>query len=85
MPYIRQSIRLFIDAGAAPRTAGELNYALTREIKRYMDVKGLDYSIISDITGALEGTKAEFQRRVVAPYEDKKILLNGDIYDAFTN
>ena len=85
MPYISPIMRLAIDAGTAPTTSGELNYAFTREILRYIDVQGLDYSIINDIVGALEGAKAEFQRRVVAPYEDRKIAQNGDVYHAPTN
>jgi hypothetical protein len=35
---------------------------------------------VNDVVGALDGAKAEFQRRVVAPYEDKKIRENGDVY-----
>ena len=30
--------------------------------------------------GALEAAKLEFYRRVVAPYEDQKMLDNGDVY-----
>jgi hypothetical protein len=35
---------------------------------------------MNDVVGALEGAKAEFQRIVVAPYEDKKMAENGDVY-----
>ena len=47
---------------------------------KYMQQHGLNYRVINDIVGAAEGAKAEFQRRVAAPYEDKKILQNGDVY-----
>lgn len=30
--------------------------------------------------GAIEAAKLEFYRRVVAPYEDQKLLDNGDVY-----
>lgn len=39
-----------------------------------------NYQGINDIIGALEGAKAEFQRRKVADYEDTKIAENGDVY-----
>jgi hypothetical protein len=31
------------------------------------------------ITGVLENIKQEYYRRVAEPYEDKKIIENGDI------
>jgi hypothetical protein len=37
------------------------------------------YPKIAMITGVLENIKQEFYRRVASPYEDKKILENGDI------
>ena len=50
------------------------------EMKGYLEAKGESYKTINDIVGALEGAKAEFQRRIVAPYEDKKRQINGDVY-----
>jgi hypothetical protein len=41
---------------------------------------GLSYQTINDIVGALEGAKLEFYRRVAVPYEDKKIIENGDVF-----
>ena len=35
---------------------------------------------IRSASGALESAKLEFYRRVVAPYEDEKMNLNGDVY-----
>lgn len=79
MPYIEQSRRKDL-LHAEIKTAGELNYMLTMTVKRYLDSKGLSYPTINDIVGALESAKAEFQRRVVAPYEDAKIKDNGDVF-----
>jgi len=74
MPYIT-------DKGCPkPANAGELNYLITLLINDYITDHGLRYSKINDIIGALEGAKAEFQRRIVGPYEDKKIEENGDVY-----
>jgi hypothetical protein len=82
MPYIKQEDRTALLSGEleAARTAGELNFVFTQEIKEYIKIKGLSYQTINDVVGALEGAKAEFQRRVVAPYEDTKIQSNGDVY-----
>lgn len=79
MPYIQQDARYFIINGGEPGTAGELNYAITMLLRRYYDA-GPSYSRANDVLGALEGAKLEFYRRVVAPYEDKKIAANGDVY-----
>jgi len=85
MPYIpdedrtRLGIAYFMHEDC-PNTAGELNYLFTMLAKQYVEKKGLSYQVINDIIGAFEGAKAEFQRRVVGPYEDKKIEDNGDVY-----
>lgn len=77
MPYITQDRRR--EAWSHPNSAGELNYAFTNLIIGYLR-PGISYQTINDIIGALEGAKAEFYRRVVVPYEDKKIKENGDVY-----
>lgn len=79
MPYIDAKNRFEV-GDRCPRTAGELNFAFTQIAILYMRNNGLCYQTINDIVGALEGAKAEFQRRVVAPYEDQKIKENGDVY-----
>ena len=78
MPYIEEKDRA--RAKHAPRTPGELNYAITRLLHNYLRLKGLNYTFINDCLGALEGSKLEFNRRVVASYEDTKIAQNGDVH-----
>lgn len=86
MPYIlpstREAFKKAGEEGHQPRTrtAGELNYEITLKLIKFIRCNGLDYQSINDVIGALEGAKAEFQRRVVAPYEDRKIKVNGDVY-----
>jgi hypothetical protein len=80
MPYIKQEDREL--ANTIPTTAGELNFNFTETINRYLLNKDkLNYQAINDVIGALEGAKQEFIRRVVNPYEDTKIIENGDVYD----
>ena len=79
MPYIVNDRRA--TARTHPATAGELNYAFTELMLYYTRFKGLNYQTINDIIGAINGTKTEFERRIVGPYEDKAIERNGDVYD----
>lgn len=79
MPYITQDLRDDIDSGAIPQTAGELNYLLTVTALEYLREKGESYTAYNDVLGALEGCKLELYRRRVAPYEDFKMELNGDV------
>jgi len=61
--------------------AGELNYILTEIIIRFLKRNGgFRYKDINDAIGALECCKQELYRRLVAPYEDKKIKENGDVF-----
>jgi hypothetical protein len=88
MPYIlpqdRQKLKPATDAliGVIDQTttAGDLNYMISLMAKAYIDAKGLRYEHLNAVVGALDSCKAEFQRRVVAPYEDVKIGENGDVY-----
>jgi len=83
VPYIKQRDRERAEPVLAVcNTAGELNFAFTKLAIEYVGRHGLSYQTCNDIVGALDGAKAEFQRRVVAPYEDKKIIENGDVYPA---
>jgi hypothetical protein len=61
-------------------TSGELNYKITLLLLAYLDDHTFNYQTLNDIVGAVESAKAEFQRRVVNPYEDEKIVQNGDVY-----
>jgi hypothetical protein len=81
MPYIEQTRRneiLTTDVG--PTGAGELTFALTEEIDRYHGDHGLTFVTIANVIAALEATKLEYYRRVVARYEGVKAIDNGDVY-----
>lgn len=81
MPYIKPENREGFAITAVPDNAGELNYAFTFTIKKYLEIKKeLNYQVINDILGALDGAKQEFYRRVAVPYETEKIKENGDVY-----
>jgi hypothetical protein len=96
MPYIIEKRRDYFDHALALmidtiRCAegeiqkGDLNYIISQMVIEYCKIKGISYSTCSDVTGLLNDVKVEFERRVVRPYEDKKIKENGDIYDRLQN
>jgi hypothetical protein len=61
-------------------SCGDLNYAISLILSVYLANNGTQYRTFNDIVGALECAKSEFIRRIVNPYEDQKIISNGDIY-----
>lgn len=56
---------------------GEINYSFSRILAKSMGK--ISYSKIAMITGVLQNIQQEFYRRIASPYEDKKIVENGDI------
>ncbi len=84
MPYIKPERRAALDAyintlGMGIGDAGELNYAITMLLHKYLGYTGVYYYTLNEVMGVLECVKQEFYRRVVVPYEEEKIKLNGDI------
>jgi hypothetical protein len=82
MPYIKQEYRKQLDSlKRGPWSAGELNYEITKLFNRYIKAQGgLSYQALNDCVGAAHCAVLELYRRRAAPYEDSKILENGDVY-----
>ena len=90
MPYIKKEDRArfeqlvsdFSALCAAQRpNAGEMNYLITRLILEWMgDPQTWNYEKINTVSGFMTEALAEFRRRVVGPYENRKIEENGDVY-----
>jgi hypothetical protein len=87
MPYIRKidrdmfkSVQLpfKIQADLNRLNAGQLNYIITWIIDRQLT--NANYARYNEIIGALECCKLELYRRMIVPYENKKIKENGDVY-----
>ena len=87
MPYIKKEQRPEIDALIEPiikkvsglpleEQDGSLNYAITKIMKSVYPRK---YFHLNRGLGVLTAIKDEFYRRDVAPYEDVKIIENGDV------
>lgn len=81
MPYIKRDRRELVES-QGPVTAGDLNYIFTMIIQDYLPCPAR-YDDYNEVVGVLECCKQELYRRMVVPYEDKKIIENGDVYDGF--
>jgi hypothetical protein len=86
MTYIRKELRKMLDKPHYnPIDPGELNYKLTNICLKYLYSQAYcggepNYRRFNEVIGALECAKQELYRRAVAPYKDKKIEENGDVY-----
>jgi len=69
------------DNGPIPQNPGELNYIFSSFIDSYVKRKGLSYTTLNEVIGVLECCKMEVYRRVAAPYEDRKLQINGDVFE----
>ena len=58
--------------------SGELNYVVSSIVWQLFG-RNMCYETANSLNGALGSIQAEFYRRHVAPYEDKKLIENGDI------
>lgn len=93
MPYITEAAKARVEE-FGPSSPGELTYLLTEVIMDYykkansengmsgglLRPGGGGYGAIAEILGCLESTKLEFYRRIVVPYEFKKMNENGDVF-----
>jgi hypothetical protein len=80
MPYIDGKVRERLEFHThSAVTAGELNYQITQLVLDYIERKGMSYTVCNEAIGAMECAKLELYRRKLAPYEDKKIVENGDL------
>lgn len=78
MPYITEDKKPLV-LKTMPRTSGELNYTLTFFVQKFLG-NSPNYDKYNSAIGALEACKLEMYRRAVAPYEDKKMEENGDVW-----
>ncbi len=88
MPYIKKEEREKLDhwvdnvlfhMSSIESKDGAVNYVITRIIDDIYGKGG--YAVFNRAMGVLDCVSKEFYRRKVAPYEDKKIQENGDVYD----
>ena len=92
MPYVKPHTRRMLDpiveevveilTSVVPKEAydGALNYVFTKLLREVL-IGRPTYLRLERAVGILECCKLELYRRAAAPYEDKKIAENGDVYE----
>ena len=61
---------------------GDLTFQLQQVIQQYLlERLPLRYEAIACVTGALTQCQRDFDERVVEPYERRKRIQNGDVWD----
>lgn len=85
MPYITDDERFKYDFAIdslvdklEKQPVGHINYVISRMFWRLFK-KNRSYTFGNNLMGVLECVKAEFYRRKLAPYEDEKMIENGDV------
>ena len=82
MPYIKQNERSAMDQIVNMmddwdvKADGDLNYILYAFCKRHVKPS---YNNYKNFCGELRQCATEIERRILAPYEDTKIIENGDV------
>lgn len=82
MPYVKKPQRYALDRCVASlrdncvQADGDLNYILFAFCKRWVEPS---YNNYKNYIGELRQCAVEIERRLLAPYEDKKIKENGDV------
>jgi len=84
MPYIKRDRRKCLEVYLEVLTQnvenkGELTYCVYKLGVEYLKNHSLNYQNISDICASMRDAEYEIRRRILNPYEDKKIKENGDI------
>ena len=90
MPYILKTerekfndlIKIIVhDLSESGEYDGKLNYVVSSIINGILKERGKNYHELNKMIGVVECVKQELYRRLAAPYEDKKIEENGDVFD----
>ena len=91
MPYIAENFRDeignqglnsladYVSSLIDNNAAGALNYIIFKIVRTRIEKKGRNYFFFAWLIGTLICGVFEIYRRLIAPYEDKKITENGDI------
>ena len=83
MPYIKPERREEMDkivesmVKADVKVDGDLNYILFKFCK--ILIKDPSYNKLKNFIGELRQCATEIERRILGPYEDQKIIENGDV------
>ena len=89
MPYIEQIERPEFSpvAHGTPSaiTSGQLNYQICELVINFLEARQLlnrqtRYTDYNEAIGAIECAKQEIYRKLIVPYEERKIRESGDVF-----
>lgn len=87
MPYIKEAIKETIDLPYV-RDDGQLTYVIDKMAEELLSQKcdydwdNLSYAMVAQVVGDIECAKLEFARRILFLLEDRKLVENGDCFEA---
>jgi len=84
MPYIKYADRPKFDGAIEILTSlidakGDLNYTICELVGQLILKTKISYTQISEWIDGVDGAENELRRRLLDPYEDMKIVENGDV------
>jgi len=84
MPYISRENRPHIDHCIEDLlpfiiSKGDLNYTICEIVGKLILSSKISYTQISEWIDAVDGAENELRRRLLDPYEDMKVIENGDV------
>ncbi len=80
LPELESLITEFTGADSIQGNEGNFNFVVSTLINAMIEEHGLSYANVNSLVGVLECIKLELYRRIAVPYEDLKIIQNGDVY-----
>lgn len=80
MPYLNQGVKSSLDEGRKPQSGAELNYIISKAVNDFLAMRTITYSVLAEAVAALELSQYELKSRIVRPYEDKKVIENGEVF-----
>lgn len=84
MPYIKKEDRPHIDHAIGYllpliQSKGDLNYTICEIVGQLILNTKISYTQISEWIDAVDGAENELRRRLLDPYEVRKMIENGDV------
>jgi hypothetical protein len=84
MPYIKDKDKdemseAIEDLFVFIESKGDLNYAICELVGRLILFNGISYTKMSEWIDAVHDAEEELRRRLLNPYEDLKVIENGDV------
>jgi hypothetical protein len=78
-PFYQSALSYLLQLDVRSLT-GHLNYMIFKTVRGWTIMHGKKYYVFAALLGTMICCILEIYRRLVAPYEDRKIKENGDVF-----